>query len=255
MVEKLCDFPGGFLYNGDGIEFLRLVKKSFTYLNKVNVNYIILTDPPYGHHNDLISRPSETKFRRPNDYKIIENWKISNDNYLLLKSFKNFAIFGADYLENFDYREYRTPRTIAEIREKIEKNGWIVWDKGRSPDCNFSTFELCKTSLDIETEIMGYRWNGAIQEQANHSKKENRVHPCQKPVSIFSGILKKFLKKSKLNIVIDPFAGSGTAAISCIDLKNITGFEIVFHVVEIDRDYCEIAKKRIEEKLKYKSLF
>ena len=41
--------------------------------------------------------------------------------------------------------------------------------------------------------------------------------------------------------IIDPFMGSGTTGIACKQLnRNFIG-------IEIDKDYFEIAKKRIEE--------
>lgn len=43
------------------------------------------------------------------------------------------------------------------------------------------------------------------------------------------------------DIVLDPFMGSGTTAVACIETnRNFIGFEIA-------REYCEIAEKRIQE--------
>jgi DNA modification methylase len=44
-------------------------------------------------------------------------------------------------------------------------------------------------------------------------------------------------------VVLDPFMGSGTTAIACINTnRNYIGFEL-------DKQYCEIANKRIQEEM------
>ena len=43
------------------------------------------------------------------------------------------------------------------------------------------------------------------------------------------------------DIVIDPFLGSGTTAVACLELNRH------FIGIELSSEYCEIAKKRIRE--------
>lgn len=67
----------------------------------------------------------------------------------------------------------------------------------------------------------------------------NKVHVSEKPSALFE----KFILNSsnEQNVILDPFMGSGTTAISCINTnRNYIGFEI-------DKEYCKISEKRILE--------
>jgi site-specific DNA-methyltransferase (adenine-specific) len=68
---------------------------------------------------------------------------------------------------------------------------------------------------------------------------EREDHPTQKPLELMERIIKV---SSPVNgIVLDPFMGSGTTAVACIKLnRSYVGFEI-------NSNYCEIIKKRIEK--------
>lgn len=68
---------------------------------------------------------------------------------------------------------------------------------------------------------------------------ERQNHPTQKPLEIIDRII---LSSSKENdIVLDPFMGSGTTAISCLkNNRKYVGFEL-------NKDYCEIIIQRIKQ--------
>jgi site-specific DNA-methyltransferase (adenine-specific) len=51
------------------------------------------------------------------------------------------------------------------------------------------------------------------------------------------------------DVVLDPFAGSGTTLLACYQLQRI-GIG-----VEISRTYCELAAQRLRTAMKQKSLF
>lgn len=65
------------------------------------------------------------------------------------------------------------------------------------------------------------------------------VHPAEKPIEL----IKKFVTvaSDKGGVVLDCFMGSGTTGVACKQLnRNFIG-------IELDKNYFEIAKKRIEE--------
>lgn len=78
-------------------------------------------------------------------------------------------------------------------------------------------------------------WN--VNQVKNVSKKEIN-HPCVMPLQVMENII-GILPKDVL--VIDPFMGSGTTGIACRKLNRD------FIGIEIDKDYCEIAKNRLNE--------
>lgn len=68
---------------------------------------------------------------------------------------------------------------------------------------------------------------------------ERENHPTQKPLALIDRII--LSSSPKKGIVLDPFMGSGTTAISCINNdRNYIGFEL-------NADYCEMIKNRIEK--------
>ena len=75
----------------------------------------------------------------------------------------------------------------------------------------------------------------------------NRIHPTQKPIELYSWILKRYAKLN--DKILDTHAGSMSSVIAC--LKN--GYNITAY--EIDAEYFEKGKQRIETFLKQGDLF
>lgn len=67
--------------------------------------------------------------------------------------------------------------------------------------------------------------------------KNGRLHPMQKPV----GLLRDLIGKLRGGVILDPFMGSGTTGVACVQ----TGRKFIG--VEIDPAYFAIAQKRINE--------
>jgi adenine-specific DNA-methyltransferase len=73
----------------------------------------------------------------------------------------------------------------------------------------------------------------------NRSSEERTPHPCQFPIDLIDRLVLGFTNADE--IVYDPFVGSGTTFESCIkNNRYCVGFEI-------KPEYCEIAKKRMQE--------
>ena len=82
-----------------------------------------------------------------------------------------------------------------------------------------------------------YDWFSDIQIVKNVSK-EKTSHPCPVPVTLMERII--LLTTNEGDTICDPFMGSGTTAIACINTnRNYIGFEI-------SMEYCEIAEDRIK---------
>ena len=71
------------------------------------------------------------------------------------------------------------------------------------------------------------------------SEKFNGGHPTQKPIYVMLWILERLSNKN--DIVLDPFMGSGSTAIACINSnRNFTG-------IELDNTYFDMVVNRIKE--------
>jgi len=122
------------------------------------------------------------------------------------------------------------------VAEKIYKRGFV---KRKKSDCYGE-------EKDFEQKETGLRYPKRIIEIQNADTKDI-VHPTQKPVALFEYLIKTYTNEGDL--VLDNCIGSGTTAIACINLKrNWIG-------IELDKNYCEIANKRIKEKLVQQVLF
>ena len=75
--------------------------------------------------------------------------------------------------------------------------------------------------------------------QINLADKKLYKHPTCKPVSILENLI---INSSHENdIILDPFMGSGSTGIACLNTNR------KFIGIELNKNYFEIAKKRIEE--------
>lgn len=73
-------------------------------------------------------------------------------------------------------------------------------------------------------------------EQVKNVNKDKTKHPCQMPLKIMKNIIAILPNDF---IIVDPFAGSGTTAIACIELNRD------FICIEKDKTYFDIAQKRL----------
>src|SRR5699024_3730646 len=70
-------------------------------------------------------------------------------------------------------------------------------------------------------------------------KKERVGHPTQKPIKLINRIVE--MSTNKGEIVLDPFMGSGTTGVACLNTnRNFIGFEL-------DKGYFDIANERIDK--------
>jgi site-specific DNA-methyltransferase (adenine-specific) len=67
---------------------------------------------------------------------------------------------------------------------------------------------------------------------------DRRVHPTQKPVALIEYLIKTYTNENE--IVLDFTMGSGTTGVACKNLNRD------FIGIEMDTDYFEIAKQRIQ---------
>jgi DNA modification methylase len=79
------------------------------------------------------------------------------------------------------------------------------------------------------------------------ARAEKIDHPCPKPLNIMNWAVARFSRGEET--IIDPFMGSGTTGIACVNLGR------KFIGIEIESKYFDIACRRIEESYKQPRLF
>lgn len=110
--------------------------------------------------------------------------------------------------------------------------------KVKQPYKNLSDKRIIERMQNGERGGKLYDWIYCDQTK-NVSKRAIKgvVHPCQMPVSLMKKIV-AILPEDY--VIVDPFMGSGTTALACIECKRqYVGFEI-------DSDYYNIANERIK---------
>lgn len=121
------------------------------------------------------------------------------------------------------WKSASAPYVIApvEIIVILHKDGWKKIERGESTITRDEFIE----------------WTNGLWTFKGESKK--RIgHPTPFPIELPRRCIKLFSFKN--TIILDPFLGSGTTLISCIQ-EGRKGIGI-----EFDKEYCDIAKKRIK---------
>lgn len=114
------------------------------------------------------------------------------------------------------------------------------YNKVKQPYKNPNDKRIKKRIADGSTGTRMYDWFSDIQLVKNVSKKKY-PHPCPVPVKLMERII--LLTTEVGDTVIDPFMGSGTTAIACLNTgRNFVGFEI-------DSNYFNVAQGRINDRL------
>ncbi len=220
-VQSIVTMPFTPYYDEDGITIYNAdCKQVLPFLSRVDV---LLTDPPYGIDADNRDRIlSRGKLATPRDYGE-SNWDKEPPPRWFLEAAQDTAqvaiLWGGNY--------YGLPASSC----------WLVWDKDNGTN-DFADCELAWTNMNRAVRKFKWRWNGMIQEQMG-DKKENRVHPTQKPLALMRWCLSLV---PEAQTVLDPFMGSGTTLVAArLEGRKAIG-------IEISERYCEAAVKRLLQK-------
>ena len=169
---------------------------------------LAVVDPPYGININ--------KSGRLGHYGGQKDWdnKTPNQKYFdeLIRVSKHQIIWGGNYFIN-----YLSPTSC-----------FLIWDKKQPQDLSFAQCEMAWTSYKSSAKIFVFR---------PHQIK-NRIHPTQKPIQLYQWIFDKYAKKGMK--ILDTHLGSGSSAIAAHD----SGLDFVG--IELDADYFQAAKERLE---------
>ena len=183
-------------------------------MKNIDNNYfdLAIVDPPYGIEVNKMTLGSG-KYKNKG-----KSWDSETppQEYFdeLFRISKNQIIWGANYMI-----------------DKIKKPsmGWIYWDK-MNGDSDFSDGELAFTSF--KRALRSYKHHLSMD-------RSKRFHPTQKPIKLYEWLLMKYAKEG--DKILDSHLGSGSIAIACHNL----GFDLTAY--EIDKDYFNAARKRLQE--------
>ncbi len=202
--------PESIALNIDCMEYMKTVPDKFFSL--------AIVDPPYG-IGDFIQGIGKQK--KHINWSVEWNNSIPNSEYFveLKRVSGNRIIWGANYYNCFE-----------------DSMGAVVWNKlVTHPD--MSKAEIASVSHYKKVEIVTIEWNGFIK-----TEKDRGIHPCQKPIALYSWLLKNYAKPG--DNILDTHLGSGSSRIAC----HKAGYDFVG--CEIDKDYFDAQEKRFADYLK-----
>ena len=181
---------------------------------------LAIVDPPYGIKADKGVGGFGCATAR--HYSSEWDATIPKEDYFdeLRRVSKNQIVWGGQYMT-----AHLTPGTK-----------WIVWDKvGEGKFQNpYSKCELAWTSFPGGIDKFVCYQMGFVSDD-----KSPRIHPTQKPVALYKWLLTNYAKPG--DIILDTHVGSASSLIACEEL----GFDYVGF--EIDQDYYNMARQRIDE--------
>lgn len=150
-----------------------------------------------------------------------------------------------DPLAHIQERKQKLGDSAPQGQRRCSKDSYERWQqsieyrKGGKPDplAHIEKPFQVETQFDIHKRQDGVK-NAMIKQAENTTKNVGNNHPTVKPVALMRYLIQ--LVTPKGGRVLDPFSGSGSTGMAAVEL----GHEFVG--CELDPNYVEIARKRIE---------
>ena len=193
----------------------------------------ILTDPPY-----LINYSRHEKGHRFN--KAIKN---DNNEALIINYIEkcyellnnNSGMFMFASIKTFSIFE-------RELKKKFKIKNVIIWDKKQQGMGDIKTtfaprYEVIFYVSKGRVELKGKRYSDLWSSLRITGKKQ--LHQNQKPIDILERCIESITNNN--DIIFDGFMGSGSTGVACANTNR------KFIGIELDENYFNIAKQRIEE--------
>ena len=162
-----------------------------------------------------------------------------------------------EYIEKNRYEYNKVIKDVRRLKSVLCKNGLQlkkVEDYLKTGVYKFDSKAKIKDHITVHPGIMqrckvvatahaineGFRETDLIQ---LHVDRKKRIHPTEKPVRLIERILA--IISDKGDTILDPFAGSGSTGIACIQ----TGRRCI--LIEKDERYCEMIVNRLKSYATY----
>ena len=203
---------------------------------------LVLTDPPYGIDYQSAWRTDKSKWKPKiaNDKEPFVDW-IPEAFRLLKDGGRLFCFYRWDVQNEFKN---------ALEDSKFSVKSQVIWDKiiHGMGDLNGEyapQHECIMYATKGRYEFRGKRPTSIIQCQ--RVQPEKLLHPNEKPIKLLRKLIRQVTSKG--DNVLDCFGGSFSTMIACQhEDRNFTG-------IEISPEYCEIARKRVQEEKDKMGLF
>ncbi len=140
---------------------------------------------------------------------------------------------GFKILNNITWQKTNPPPNLG-CRNFTHSTETVLWAKKDLKKAKHY-FDYAEMKKINDNKQMKDVWTGSLTKK---TEKSFGKHPTQKPLYLLRRIITASSKPEA--VVLDPFLGSGTTGVACKELNR------KFIGIELEEEYLEIAKRRIE---------
>jgi DNA modification methylase len=235
-VKPYYEEDGITIYHGDCREFLPVI----------GAVHHIITDPPYSARSmEHYVTGESIKYRRDGKFvdfgyeAITDELRLEASNLFIASA--RWVLVWSDLETAHKWKEDLESEGLRYVRMGVwlRRNGCPQF----SGDRPAQAAEMCVIAHCSESRL---RWNGGGKAAGWEgpivaSNSGDRMHTSPKPLWLMSALVRDFTDMGEL--ICDPFMGSGTTLRAAKDLgRRAVG-------IEIEEKYCEIAAKRLAQKV------
>lgn len=237
------------IYNCDVLEGLKQLED-----NSID---LIITSPPYNkaglngiqkgkkwngtidYNNDVsVDMLPEDEYQKWQIDILTECYRVLKNDGSMFYNHKNRIVKGKGEISNPYSWVIKSP---FRVRQEL------IWDRGSTNDVNRRRYLPCTEKIYWLTKSDKPKFDRKIdtpfkKEVWSFPFEKNTKHPAPFPIELPNNIIHCCKTDDERLVVLDPFMGSGTVALSAINYDcDYIGFELF-------EEYIELAQKRIEGK-------
>ena len=235
----------------------KLINKSSENMEELLDNCVSLTitSPPYN-----IGKLSDVEMSDEEYWAMVEN--CFREVYRVTESGGRLVVNVAN-LGRKPYIPFSDKYTNLLTNLGFIMRGEIIWQKSKGANANFAWGSWLSASNPVIRDVHEYLLVFSKESMSKNNKGKSTIekeefmdstlsiwnipparakkigHPAPYPTELVERFIKLYTYENEL--ILDPFMGSGTTALGALNLKrNYIGYEI-------NKDYIELANKRIKE--------
>lgn len=219
----ICDLPYGTTSNKwDSVILFEDMWKEYERIIKPNGNIVLFCQGMFAFR---LALSNEKLFRYDMVWKKSKCGSPLTAKYMPLKKHESILVFGHS-------GAYYDPQFLP--GEPYSR---------KATKCNMNNHSFGITGM-VDTVNTGTRHPGTVLDYPQKWRRQDQVHPTQKPVELMEFLVKSYCPEN--GIVLDNCMGSGTTGVACV--KNNRRFI----GMDITDDYVNVAYERISKELNLK---
>lgn len=246
--EQICDQLKNDVIKGDN--YTLHLGNAYTIIdelikNKVRVNHII-TDPPYNisHENNF------NTLKNPRQGVDFGEWDKNFDLFSWIPKYEKILDKNGSMIVFCSYL-YISYIIDTMKKSNLEVKDVLVWrkknpmprniDRRYVQDMEFAIWAVKKGAKWTFHKLDGMPYMRSLFETPTVAGTEKVGHPTQKSLKLMQNIIE--IHTNEDEIIIDPFMGSGTTGLACLNLNR------KFIGIELDKNYFNMSLKRFNSLL------